>query len=212
MIAFRKLYEQLHNSYGPQHWWPADDRFEVMLGAILVQRTTWPNVEAAIALLRQQDLLVAERLAQSSLEVLEQCVRGTGFYRAKARRIQLLAGFVAESGGVSALAELPTSDLREQLLAQEGVGPETADAILLYMFDRPVVVIDTYLRRFSARLLGREVPPSDRVLNALVSEEIHETADLNEFHALVVAHGKSTCGARPQCGSCVVRVACASAA
>lgn len=178
MISFGSLYRRLYEYYGPQHWWPAGSPFEIMLGAVLVQRTTWDSAASALRQLQQRDLLAPGPLAQASRKELEACVRGAGFFRAKARRIQLLAGFVNESGCVASLAQLDTVQLRESLLSQEGIGPETADAILLYAFERPAVVVDAYLRRLTARLAGTPTPPSDPELRERIQDQISRTSEL----------------------------------
>jgi endonuclease-3 related protein len=202
VIRFGKLYDALFAAYGPQHWWPADDTFEIVAGAVLVQRTTWRNAEAALATLQSRGLLAPEALATADTAVIEACVRRAGFYRSKARRLQGVARFLATRCGFDTLEKLPTADLRHTLLALDGIGPETADAILLYAFERPAVVVDEYLRRLVRRLLKRDAAISDTVLRTSVAAEIDDVPRLNELHALVIAHGKTVCGRRPRCGEC----------
>jgi endonuclease III related protein len=207
-IAVAEVYASLLEAHGPQRWWPADEPFEIMAGALLVQRTTWQSAAAAVDNLRRQDLLSPERLGQASLAMIERCIRGAGFFRTKAARLRKLALFVIEHGGVAGLARHETAELRSLLLAREGVGAETADTILLYAFDRPAIVVDGYLRRFGQRLMAADSPPSDSRLRRWIANGIAAAADLNEFHALVVAHGKDVCGARPQCPACGIRGHC----
>jgi len=203
-FRFGLLYEQLAAAYGPQGWWPAEDAFEVMIGAILVQRTAWGNAARAIEELRKRALLEPTALAASNPEVLEQWIRSAGFFRAKARRLRELAAFTAGVGGTDALATWPTDRLRAALLELEGVGPETADSILLYAFDRPVVVVDEYLRRLVGRLGSTSPVLDDDDLRESIFAEIDEASRLNEFHALVVEHGKRHCGSRPRCSGCLL--------
>ena len=210
MIHFGGVYEALLAQHGPQRWWPADEPIEIIVGALLVQRTTWKNTELALSKLKQQGLLHVNRLAQAPIEAIEACVKPAGFYRTKSRRLQLLAAAIKLEGGIDTLEGLLTEPLRNWLLARAGIGPETADAILLYAFSRPAVVIDAYLRRLSQRLTANERAPADAKLRSLVADKISDAAALNEFHALVVAHGKNPCGTRPVCASCSLRPQCRS--
>lgn len=208
MIGFRTLYEELLASYGPQRWWPADDPFEIMLGSILVQRTAWRNAELAIAALRKHALLQPAALAAVEPVTLAPLIRSAGFFRAKASRLRGLAKFVVEAGEMQKLAQWPTSRLRGALLDLDGIGPETADAILLYAFDRPAVVIDAYLRRLVGRLHPAGEMLSDEALRETITAEISDAPTLNEFHALVVEHGKRHCSIRPRCATCRLRLRC----
>lgn len=210
MIHFRPVFENLASTYGPQGWWPGEGRFEIMLGALLVQRTAWRNAETAIDSLKRAGLVAPVRLRDAATDEVERCVRSAGFFRTKAQRLKRLAAFVDEYGGVDGLATLPTDKFRDLLLDADGVGPETADAILLYAFDRPVVVVDAYLRRLAQRLLAYEKPPSDTDLRLWVARDLKRTNTLNEFHALVVAHGKQVCSNVPRCSGCGVRRFCRS--
>lgn len=208
MICFRSVFENLISAYGPQGWWPGEGRFEIMLGAVLVQRTAWRNAETAIDSLKRAGLHAPEALRAADRREIERCVRSAGFFRTKAERLKGLAAFVEEHGGVDGLAAVPTDRLRDLLLDVAGIGPETADAILLYAFDRPAVVVDAYLRRLAQRLLGHEKPPSDTDLRRWTERDLNHSAALNEFHALVVVHGKRVCGRVPRCSQCGVRHFC----
>ncbi len=207
-IGFSGLYEQLAAAYGPQDWWPAKDEFEVMVGAILVQRTTWRNAARAIEELRERALLDPVTLAAADPGDLAQLIRSAGFLRTKAKRVVGLAVFVRDSGGISALSAWPTTRLRAALLDLSGVGPETADSILLYAFERPVVVIDEYLRRLVRRLRSSSGDIADDVLRESIFAEIDDVPRLNELHALIVEHGKRHCASRPRCGGCLLRQRC----
>ena len=207
-FGFAALYGELAAAYGPQGWWPADDAFEVMVGAILVQRTAWSNAARALLELRKLGMLEPARLAAADPDLLSQLIRGAGFFRAKAGRIRGLAAFVQDAGGMGALAEWPTTELREALLDLDGVGAETADSILLYAFGRPAVVVDEYLRRLVRRLQPLSASVRDDDLRLSIFAEIDDATRLNEFHALVVEHGKRHCGSRPRCGGCLLRRRC----
>lgn len=208
MIPFADVYASLQAAHGPQRWWPADDPFEVMAGAVLVQRTTWQSAAAALEKLRERDLLAPGPLAGAPVRIVERCVRGAGFFRTKAARLRKLARFVVEQGGTEGLHAVATAELRGLLLAREGVGPETADAILLYAFDRPAVVVDSYLRRLAQRLMAVDAPPPDSRLRGWVAGAIDDARHLNEFHALVVAHGKDVCRRQPACRECGISGFC----
>ena len=208
MIQFSKVYTVLLAAHGPQRWWPADEPFEIMVGALLVQRTTWQNASAALDRLKEKGLLRPERLRRARLGLVEQCIKGAGFFQTKAARLKKLARFVDERGGIDGLATSETTALRELLLGVEGVGPETADAILLYAFERPAVVVDAYLRRLSQRLTAAAEAPEDSRLRTWVAGAIGDAGHLNEFHALVVAHGKAVCRPVPRCPECRISRLC----
>jgi len=146
------IYRTLHQAYGPQHWWPADTPFEVMVGALLTQNTNWKNVEKAIAQLKHADLLHAASIISCPIARLEALIRPSGYFRQKAGRLQGLCRFYVRHGELAGLQNIPTDQLRHMLLELKGIGPETADSILLYALDRPLFVIDAYTRRIFARL------------------------------------------------------------
>lgn len=212
VVSARQLYDSLYSAYGAQHWWPGQGTFEIMVGALLVQRTSWRNVEFALEELRTAGLLSAEALSVASAAQIGELIRSAGFYRTKSVRLRQLARFFVEVGGESRLACQPTSALRSLLLSLEGVGPETADSILLYAFDRPVPVIDEYLRRTVRRLDAAGDFANDDQLRGWIVEEFTDTHRLNEFHALVVAHGKRHCRSRPVCSGCPLSTSCRTCA
>ena len=149
----RGIYRKLSRAWGPQHWWPAESPFEVIVGAILVQNTSWTNVEKAIANLRAADVLTIDGIRGLGIEDLEQIIRPSGYFRQKAARLKEFVALVDKqySGSVDAMRATPTTQLREVLLAQKGIGPETADSILLYAGQHPVFVVDAYTRRVLER-------------------------------------------------------------
>jgi endonuclease-3 related protein len=204
--ALTGFYDALHRNLGPQKWWPAETPFEVIVGAILTQNTTWKNVERAIANLRAAGLLDPARLARVRLPRLERLVRPSGYYRQKARKLKAFLRFLdAEFGGsLDRMFRLPTAALREKLLSVHGIGPETADSILLYAGNHAVFVIDAYARRVLARhaLAGARVSYDDA--QALFHHHLPREATLfNQYHALLVETGKRWCRAREaRCEEC----------
>ncbi len=208
------LYQCLLETYGPQGWWPAQGRFEVLVGAILTQNTAWLRVEQAIAALRGTGLLQAEALATCATTELEGAIRPAGYFRVKACYLRDFCRWFLARGGFAVLDATETQALRQELLGQRGIGPETADSMLLYAFDRPVFVVDAYTRRLLQRLgCNKEAALSYGALQAWLHEGLAaNAADYNEFHALIVTHGKMRCRARPACAGCVLHPACAAGA
>ena len=203
-----RLYRALLAHHGPQRWWPARTPFEVAVGAILTQHTAWPGAAQAVNALRARGLLVPVRLAATPAWKLELLVRPSGTYRLKARRLLdftrwLLARF---GGDFRAMRRAPLGPLRRELLRVPGLGPETADAILLYAAGRPVFVADAYTRRVLAR--HRLMPGRGGYEDARAFLEAHLPSDpalFNELHALLVAVAKSHCRTVPHCASCPLR-------
>ncbi len=188
------LYTRLGESYGPQHWWPAETPFEVMLGAILTQNTAWTNVERAIGNLREVGFLSLPMLIQLDIDALAALIRPSGYYRLKARRLKNLCAWLENMGGMEKLSALQTADLRDSLLSVNGVGPETADDILLYAFDRPVFVIDTYTRRLLRRLDLITGDEDYELLRGAFESALGADSTLfSEYHALIVRHAKQKC-------------------
>lgn len=211
MADFARLYQLLFDEYGQQNWWPAQSRFEIMVGALLVQRTTWSNAEKAVARLTERQLLDPISLVNAHVSEVEPCIRCAGFYRMKAQRLQRLAQFVADAGGTDSLAGWSTGKLRSALLDLPGIGAETAAAILLYAFGRPAVVIDAYLRRLVQRLRAASSPDSDTSIEQAVLAYMTDAQSLNDWHALVVEHGKRVCLPKPRCGDCCLKSICQTA-
>lgn len=199
------VYRRLFTAYGPQHWWPAESPFEVMVGAILTQNTAWANVELAIANLKARRCLAPRRLLALPRDTLTACIRPSGCFNVKAQRLRNLCRWIDGAGGTGRLARRGTAPLRESLLAVNGIGPETADAILLYAFGRPVFVIDAYTRRLLRRLgmIGGDEPYE--TLRCAFESALPRDAQLfNEYHALIVRHGKESCSAARGCVHCRV--------
>ena len=145
----RQYYSALYRAWGAQHWWPADTQFEVIVGAYLTQNTSWINVERALTSLRDAQLLNVEGIRRVTIHRLERLIRSSGYFRQKAKRLKTFVAFLDENygGSLDCLFSQPTDKLREQLLGLNGVGPETADSILLYAGNHPVFVVDAYTRR-----------------------------------------------------------------
>jgi endonuclease III related protein len=203
------IYRRLYACFGPQKWWPARTRLEVMVGAVLTQNTSWTNVEKAIVNLRRKRLLTAEKLFRVPQKVLAELIRPSGYYNLKAERLKALTVFLMRScqGELRRLSGIKTAFLRRQLLAIKGVGPETADSILLYALDRPVFVVDAYTKRiFSRHGLVKEDAGYDAVQALLMGNLKHETGLFNEYHALLVRLAKEFClKTNPRCPSCPLK-------
>jgi endonuclease-3 related protein len=205
------IFDVLHAHYGPQEWWPTrtGSKWEIMLGAVLTQRTTWTNVERSLdnlmAAWGPAGLAEPEIIFNAPEEELVGLLRPTGHFLSKPRKLKFLAEFVLGGGGVEALARSRegTKGLRARLLGLWGIGPETADAILLYAFSRPVFVADAYALRLASR--WGLLPPTARYgdIQKLFMDNLpHEVALFNEYHALIVAHGKQICRPRALCEVC----------
>lgn len=208
-ISLAQLYERLYAAYGPQHWWPAETPFEMMIGAILTQNTAWTNVEKALDNLKNNASLDPGIIAALPEAALARLLKPSGYFNIKARRLQNYCRWFNAEGGYAALVGYPTSILREKLLAVSGIGPETADAMLLYAFYRPVFVIDAYTRRILLRLGMITGKPDYEELRRLFETNVTaDTALYNEYHALIVQHAKVSCISRPACRQCCLQAYC----
>ena len=207
MISPETVYSVLKAHYGWQQWWPAETDFEIMVGAILTQGTSWSNVEKAINWLKSNHALDLEKINEMPRGHLSQLIYSTGFHNVKADRLKSLSSYLVANfdGKIEAFRRLPTATARSQLLAVDGIGPETADDILLYAFERPVFVIDSYTRRLL------------RVFNLISEDEPYETLRqffetslkpdvslFKEYHALIVRHAKEKCTQEKSCLHCKV--------
>lgn len=207
-ITIRRLLDLLLDLYGPQGWWPAETRFEVIVGAVLTQNTAWKNVEKAIDNLKRENCLTPERILSCPEERLKELIRPAGFFNQKAERLKAISKFILDHGGLEELDKVPTNELRNLLLSVKGVGKETADSILLYAFYRPVFVVDKYTYRIFARLGIWEGPFDYEGIRKLVEEEIKDVKELQEFHALLVEHAKRYCRKKPLCDDCPINHLC----
>lgn len=199
-------YDALFRAYGPQHWWPARTRFEVIVGAILTQSTSWTNVELAIANLRREKLLSATAMEHVSLQRLSRLIRSSGYFRQKARKLKTFVHFLWQEyqGSLDGMFAAPTDELREKLLAVHGIGPETGDSILLYAGEHPVFVVDAYTRRILERHNLARGTHTYQEIQQLFHRNLPRSAPLfNEYHALIVHTGKHYCRKRePDCARC----------
>jgi endonuclease III related protein len=204
----RAYYDALFAAYGPQHWWPGRTRFEIIVGAILVQNTAWTNVEPAIANLRRAKLLRPGAIETVPFGKLAQLIRSSGYFRQKAKKLKAFVDFLRKEhhGSLTKMFRTPTAALREQLLAVHGIGPETADAILLYAGGRPMFVVDAYARRMLERHGLAEAHRGYEYLRQFFEKNLPADAALyNEFHALIVHAGKRYCRAKnPRCSACAL--------
>jgi endonuclease-3 related protein len=200
-----ELFQRLSHRFGRQAWWPAENRFEVMVGAVLTQNTNWKNVERAISNLKKRDLLSLEALHLIPPSELAEIIRPAGYFNIKTKRLKNLMAFLMTKyqGDLSLFYGDETDVLREGLLSVKGVGPETADSILLYAVHRPVFVVDSYTYRILNRHGLADEPFTYDELQALFEHNLPESVTLyNEFHALLVQTGKHFCKKTPLCRDC----------
>ncbi len=205
----RAVYRRLQVRYGPQHWWPAREPFEVIVGAILTQNTAWVNVARAIENLRTAGRLTPAALRDLTEAELAALIRPCGYFNVKARRLRTFADWFGEKydDSLNKMFAGETADLRRELLAVHGIGEETADSILLYSGEKPVFVIDAYTRRIFTRLGLTPKADSYAAWQALFMENLPTDVPLfNEYHALLVRLGKETCRPRPCCGDCCLNL------
>lgn len=206
-----QIYHRLFEHYGPQHWWPADDSFEVVVGAILTQSAAWINVERAINNLRTAEALNPIALRQIPVDELANFIRPSGYFNVKAQKLKAFVDRLGDRYGDSleSMFALDTSGLRTELLSIYGIGQETADSIILYAAGKPIFVIDAYTHRIMDRL-GLSPNKGDYSgLQALFMENLPNDEKLfNEYHALFVRHGKVTCKKSPICRTCCLSDLC----
>lgn len=202
------IYRRLHRRFGPRHWWPAETPFEVVVGAVLTQNTAWTNVERAIANLKQARALTPERLCKAPVTQIARWIRPTGYFNLKARRLRaVLLWWRRHKDPVRAERRRPLLPLRQELLGVYGVGPETADSILLYALGRPSFVVDAYTKRIFARHgWVRWTAGYDEIQQTFTRALPARVPLYNEYHALLVELGKILCHARhPNCQACPLR-------
>lgn len=220
----KEIYQELYAFYGPQKWWPADTRFEMVVGAILTQNTAWENVEKAI--LNLKPYLKPEIIFNMDDNKLAELIRPSGYYNIKTKRIKyFLHWFKDKEFSFKNLMVMNTENLRNELLKINGIGRETADSIILYALDKPVFVIDAYTRRFAGRAsLFEDTGPvrfentsSARFVGNLDYDQLQrlfesnlerDAALFNEYHALIVRHSKNLCAKKPDCSRCFLNLIC----
>jgi endonuclease-3 related protein len=205
-VPLRAYYDALFAAYGPQRWWPGRTAFEVIVGAILTQNTAWTNVEISIRNLRREKLLTPRAIEKVSFARLAPLIRSSGYFRQKTKKLKCFVRFLrAEYGSsVKRMFETPTKQLRQKLLSVHGIGPETADSILLYAGKHPVFVVDAYTRRMLERhQLATPAQSYEQIRNLFEGNLLGDAPLYNEFHALIVRTGKEHCRTRnPRCSEC----------
>jgi endonuclease III related protein len=211
--ATRAVFDTLLAHHGPQHWWPAQTPFEVMVGAVLTQNTAWVNVERGLerltARLGGPAKLDAEPIIALPEADLAERLRPVGYFNLKARRLRAFCADYLEAGGLEGLSRLDTATLRRRLLATHGIGPETADDMLLYAFDRPIFVVDAYTRRLGGRLSLLDPEAGYESIRYGFEQALGPDVSLfNEYHALIVRHAKDICRSKPLCEGCCMRGMC----
>lgn len=224
MQVFMQAYSNLLKHYGKQGWWPLSkgglnakhyngapssdiDRFEIIVGAILTQNTAWANVEKAIYNLNKAKLLDAKKIAKAGIKKIASLVKPAGYYNQKAERLKTAANYFLKNKSVF---EKSAKEMREELLKVKGIGPETADSIVLYAFEKPSFVIDAYTRRIFSRLgICKENDKYEEIQKLFESRLPLDTELFKEYHALIVEHAKRHCKKKPLCGGCVLRMKCA---
>lgn len=209
--ALLSIYHRLMARYGPQHWWPAQEPFEIIVGAILTQSAAWGNVEKAIANLKSAKALSPEALCRLTLSEVAGLIRPCGYYNAKALKLKSFAHWLGEyyDDDLSKLFANNIDHLRQQLLSVHGIGQETADSIILYADNKPIFVIDAYTRRIINRIGLAPDSNSYTAYQNLFMHNLPADAQLfNEYHALLVCLGKSVCRNHPLCHQCCLNNIC----
>jgi len=223
MIKLNLVYDKLYKSFGPQGWWPLtikgnyskyhsgrpktdNHKFEIIIGAFLTQNTNWKNVEKALYNLAKNKLLNIERINKTKKEKLAQLIRPAGYYNQKSERLKIIAKFLTKNP-IKKLNKLPVKELRKKLLDIKGIGPETADSIILYVFEKPIFVIDAYTKRIFSRL-GYKAKNYDEWQSLFHKSLKKDLNSFKEYHALIVELGKNYCKSRPFCESCIIKGIC----
>jgi endonuclease-3 related protein len=206
-----EIFDQLLKQFGPRFWWPAEGPFEVCVGAILTQNTNWGNVEKAIVNLKKEGILSAEALRDTTVGQLAEVIRPAGFFNVKSRRLKDFTSylFARYDGDLDAMFAGEWRELRRELLAVHGIGPETCDSILLYAGHKPSFVVDAYTKRLFSRLglIGKDTPYEE--VRTLFMVNLPADVELyNEYHALIVQHCKEFCRKKPLCERCPLNSLC----
>lgn len=208
MVNTNKLmqfYRSLAEHYGPQHWWPGDSPFEIAVGAILTQNTNWKNVEKAIANLKKAGMLDPQKINSLTQPQLAELIKPAGYFNIKAKRLKNFIHWLCQQyqADMTLLQRLSTESLRQELLAINGIGPETADSIVLYALEKPTFVVDTYTYRILLRHMCIEPEAQYPELKEYCQSQLpDDTKIYNELHALIVRVGKEHCKPKPKCQNC----------
>ncbi len=220
ILTFPLVYQTLLENYSPQGWWPIntvykkrlslsnEEKFEIIIGAILTQNTAWTNVEKALNELRRNNCLNVKAILETKHETLAQYIKSSGYNNQKAERLKIIAQFLLQHP-LDELQKMEIKGLRTLLLSVKGIGPETADSIILYAFMKPSFVIDTYTKRIMSRIgLCRKDVSYDELQTLIVSTIEKNTEIYNEYHALLVEHAKRYCRTKPLCEECILKDNC----
>jgi len=214
MNKLLKIYSLLLKEYGKQHWWPVTSNqpeFEIIIGAILTQNTSWKNVEIAISNLRKNNLIRVEEIKGINKNKLAALIKPSGYYNQKAERLKIFAEYITANynGNLNKFLIKDTAKLRKELLTIKGIGPETADSIILYAAKKPVFVVDAYTKRIFTRLGMINKKSSYEEIQSFFQERLKNNVNLfNEYHALLVKHAKQYCRTRPLCSGCPLKGDC----
>ncbi|MCK9556035.1 hypothetical protein M0R36_09515 [bacterium] len=202
--AILKIYNAMHDYFGPSRWWPADTPLEICAGAILTQNTSWKNVERCILNLKKKKVLSLNALLEIGVADLQKLIRPSGFYAQKAKRLKKFCSFVyGNFRSLKNMSLLDTDTLRKSLLAVEGIGPETADSILLYVFERPVFVVDAYTRRLFSRHGFFDERTEYGTIKSFFETSLPGVSGLyKDYHAQIVETGKLFCRKSALCDKC----------
>jgi endonuclease III related protein len=203
-----EIFDKLFKAYGPRHWWPGETPFEVMVGAILTQNTSWSNVEKAIQRLKWKGVLSCEAIHHLRKSQLASLIKPSGYYRIKADRLKAFVLFLVEnySGDIESMAKEDLEMLRPKLLSVKGIGPETADSILLYGLKKSIFVVDAYTKRILSRHgLISDKASYEEVQRLFMDHLPHDEKLFNEYHALLVHLGKTVCKKIPRCDICPIK-------
>lgn len=209
-MNLREIYEILLRHFGKQYWWPGETKFEIVIGAILTQQTSWRNVEKAIRNLKKKNLLNEASLHKTNTKKIEDAIKPSGFYRIKTRRLKNFLDYLFEKydGNLRKLLNLDKETLRRELLSINGIGKETADSIILYAAEKPVFVVDAYTHRIFNRIGIIDWTEYEKTRNFL-EKKLEKNVELcKEFHALIVQLGKNICKPKPKCDMCPLNRGC----
>ncbi|MBU2561345.1 MAG: endonuclease [Nanoarchaeota archaeon] len=226
MNRLQKIYSVLHKTYGPQGWWPLTPlgstrtrhhsgrprkdahRFEIMLGAILTQNTAWTNVEKALEQLHKNKLVRHDRILKTKKEKIAGLIRSAGYYNQKAERLAIISKFIKDNT-LRSLMAMDAVGLRRLLLEVKGIGPETADSIVLYAFEKPSFVIDAYTKRIFSRVGLCAADADYHEMQIMFEQDVRKDVDVyKEYHALIVEHAKRHCRTKPKCEGCPISKLC----
>ena len=226
MNKFQRIYSVLYKEYGPQGWWPLTpkgktqtrhhsgrpkhdkDRFEIIFGAILTQNTAWKNVEKALEQLHANKLVHYNKILQTKKQKIAALIRSAGYYNQKAERLVLISKFIKDHT-VKSLLRKDAEELRELFLDVKGIGPETADSIVLYAFGKPTFVVDAYTRRIFSRVGSCASDADYDEIQQMFVQNIEKDVNVyKEYHALIVEHAKRSCKKKPVCEGCVISGIC----